>query len=309
MNYKKIIGRLLLIVFSCIASLSVAFAHSGSLDSKGGHYNHSTGEYHYHHGYSAHEHTNGVCPFNFDDRTGWNSGTGGGSGSSNAKPDTDSLIEDETSDEPYRFLGVYAIPYLLYSIVPFAITALLFIYIFRESGFLSVIGALLIFLLPPIFQEKSQPFFAYFMGCASVIIGALSFMCIEEKTGAFQQKSQPIIQMDVAHDAFVYIYGGVDVYELVGKPSDCLVGADGLPASVATDGSTWGNVFTRSVSNNKRKFHRISCRYAKTGSVVNLVNIPYGSEPCAVCKPTSDVPEWYREYSRIACLKSKYEVT
>lgn len=31
-------------------------AHSGRTDSNGGHYNRSTGEYHYHHGKSAHQH-------------------------------------------------------------------------------------------------------------------------------------------------------------------------------------------------------------------------------------------------------------
>lgn len=50
---------LLLILFLPVA----AFAHSGGTDAKGGHYNHSTGEYHYHHGYSAHQHPNGVCPY------------------------------------------------------------------------------------------------------------------------------------------------------------------------------------------------------------------------------------------------------
>lgn len=46
-----------------------AFAHSGRTDSKGGHYNRSTGEYHYHHGYSAHQHENGVCPYDYNDAT------------------------------------------------------------------------------------------------------------------------------------------------------------------------------------------------------------------------------------------------
>lgn len=41
----------------------VAVAHSGGTDSNGGHYDSSTGEYHYHHGYSAHQHKNGVCPY------------------------------------------------------------------------------------------------------------------------------------------------------------------------------------------------------------------------------------------------------
>lgn len=43
------------------------FAHPGSLDANGGHYDRSTGEYHYHHGYPAHQHTNGICPYDFKD--------------------------------------------------------------------------------------------------------------------------------------------------------------------------------------------------------------------------------------------------
>lgn len=31
-------------------------AHPGRTDSKGGHYDHSSGTYHYHHGYPAHQH-------------------------------------------------------------------------------------------------------------------------------------------------------------------------------------------------------------------------------------------------------------
>lgn len=50
-----------------------SYAHSGGTDADGGHYNHSTGEYHYHHGYPAHQHTNGVCPYDFDDNTKQNS--------------------------------------------------------------------------------------------------------------------------------------------------------------------------------------------------------------------------------------------
>ncbi len=45
------------------------FSHSGRTDSYGGHFDRSTGEYHYHHGYPAHQHKNGKCPYNFDDET------------------------------------------------------------------------------------------------------------------------------------------------------------------------------------------------------------------------------------------------
>ena len=57
---KKII--LLLILF--ISILTMSFAHSGKTDSNGGHYDSSTGEYHYHHGYPAHQHNaDGSCPY------------------------------------------------------------------------------------------------------------------------------------------------------------------------------------------------------------------------------------------------------
>lgn len=61
----------------CLFSLIVApvFAHPGRTDGKGGHTDSGTGEYHYHHGYSAHDHYDmdgdGIvdCPYDFDDKT------------------------------------------------------------------------------------------------------------------------------------------------------------------------------------------------------------------------------------------------
>lgn len=67
--------RFFLLFSIFVLSCSLAFAHPGDTDANGGHYDRSTGEYHYHHGYSAHQHTNGVCPYDFDDKTGQNSGT------------------------------------------------------------------------------------------------------------------------------------------------------------------------------------------------------------------------------------------
>lgn len=70
---KKLIAVLLLVYF--ILSSSCVFAHSGGTDHKGGHYDKGSGEYHYHHGYSAHQHndmdSDGVldCPYNFVDKT------------------------------------------------------------------------------------------------------------------------------------------------------------------------------------------------------------------------------------------------
>lgn len=45
----------------------IAQAHSGRTDSQGGHHDYKNksglGSYHYHHGYPAHLHPNGVCPY------------------------------------------------------------------------------------------------------------------------------------------------------------------------------------------------------------------------------------------------------
>lgn len=65
---KKILLLLTPIVFVFLLSLS-AFAHPGRTDSQGGHRDSSTGTYHFHHGYPAHQHTNGVCPYDHDDKT------------------------------------------------------------------------------------------------------------------------------------------------------------------------------------------------------------------------------------------------
>lgn len=66
--YLRLICAALLL--PCLAF--VVHAHPGRTDVNGGHYDHSTGEYHYHHGQSAHQHFdidgNGSldCPLTFD---------------------------------------------------------------------------------------------------------------------------------------------------------------------------------------------------------------------------------------------------
>ncbi len=81
--------RYLIPILACILLLScctAAYAHPGATDANGGHYDHSTGEYHYHHGYPAHQHPDGRCPYNYDDRTGWNSGSSSGGSDSASRP-------------------------------------------------------------------------------------------------------------------------------------------------------------------------------------------------------------------------------
>lgn len=75
MGKKRIIITLLLLMLF----VPTAYTHPGRTDAKGGHTNHNTGEYHYHHGYPEHQHINGECPYDFVDKTGQTSSGGSGS--------------------------------------------------------------------------------------------------------------------------------------------------------------------------------------------------------------------------------------
>lgn len=57
------------VIFCFILIFTCASAHPGRTDASGGHWDRSTGKYHYHHGYPAHQHTNGICPYEYDDQT------------------------------------------------------------------------------------------------------------------------------------------------------------------------------------------------------------------------------------------------
>ena len=67
MNKKKLYIVIMVILMLIQVPLNI-FAHSGRTDSSGGHYNRSTGEYHYHHGYKAHQHIDGICPYDNDNK-------------------------------------------------------------------------------------------------------------------------------------------------------------------------------------------------------------------------------------------------
>ena len=86
-----------------------SFAHSGRTDGKGGHYNRSTGEYHYHHGYPAHSICGVNCPYNNIDATNHNSSNGAKSSKSTSKTQN----SEEPLWEKHLFilsLGVFTYP-------------------------------------------------------------------------------------------------------------------------------------------------------------------------------------------------------
>ena len=82
--------KILIFLFLYMMCAATAYAHAGRTDAYGGHYDNETGEYHYHHGYPAHEHIDGVCPYDFDDQT---AHTSGNSSTSTATPKPELHLE------------------------------------------------------------------------------------------------------------------------------------------------------------------------------------------------------------------------
>ena len=99
---------LILIGYILLLSLSLSvFAHAGGTDANGGHTDQSTGEYHYHHGYPAHYHTGGRCPYNFDDKTGQSSGSSSnGSNSQSSAGSGNSSNDDVAASDIIAYIGL-----------------------------------------------------------------------------------------------------------------------------------------------------------------------------------------------------------
>lgn len=98
--------RLLAFLLAFLLLLSpTVLAHSGKTDANGGHYDRSTGEYHYHHGYPAHQHYDmdgdGIidCPYDFDDQTD-HSDRGGSS--SQSKPSSSYDVQSTPRPSPKK---------------------------------------------------------------------------------------------------------------------------------------------------------------------------------------------------------------
>lgn len=64
---KKLFSLLLCFIFFMIFTIPI-FAHGGRTDAQGGHNDNINGGYHYHHGFEAHDHHGGECPY-FSDET------------------------------------------------------------------------------------------------------------------------------------------------------------------------------------------------------------------------------------------------
>ena len=75
MTSLRFFRKVFFVLLAMFCLITIVYSHGGRTDSKGGHRDRSDGSYHYHHGYSAHEHYDidgdgkKDCPYDFDDNT------------------------------------------------------------------------------------------------------------------------------------------------------------------------------------------------------------------------------------------------
>lgn len=288
---KRIV--LMLLPLLLFTSLTVsASAHSGRTDYKGGHTDHSTGEYHYHHGYPAHEHTDldgdGIpdCPYDFEDKTDHSSGSSHSSVSSPCAPSS------SVTSSPPRV-----------SPSPSPITAA----VEAETD-----GA-------------NTPYWFY----ASLPVIAYSAFKIKKKRKQKkieQEKQRRIAEEEkklfaAEKEKYQKQYGNVSTLSASDAPPSCFVGGDGLPAVSDKSGEKWGKDYTFYISSSGKCFHKKTCRYVSStlSREINAATIArrdfygfyrgnYDYSPCSFCRPVLPDMKWYKKYMDIQAIREKYDI-
>ena len=102
-NRKALLFAALILVCMFTYLPLTASAHPGGTDANGGHHDYNNvsglGDYHYHHGYPAHLHENGVCPYDYVDLTGQSYGSSSSSGIKSGAATTEQLLEESIQRE------------------------------------------------------------------------------------------------------------------------------------------------------------------------------------------------------------------
>lgn len=110
---KKLQKRTILTVVLCLSLSVTAIAHPGRTDANGGHRDKKNasglGSYHYHHGYPAHLHTNGVCPYENS------ASTSAASISSTVSSNSSKQKEQVTSSDIKAYINGLSIPSVNYN--------------------------------------------------------------------------------------------------------------------------------------------------------------------------------------------------
>lgn len=270
---KKIIKLLKILTICIVSSLfilpNLAFAHPGSLDENGGHYDHSTGEYHYHHGYPAHEHYDidgdGIvdCPYNFDDRTGENSGPSSASRENdNGRTYTTVIKNSEPKDKPSFWKDLLII----------------YISLFYITIPLTFLGVKWLVTLPTRIKKKR---------------------ILEQERIKAQE------EFNKQKEEFINSLNGTGIREKAGVPNNIKF-ENGLP--IDNNDRAFGT-FTVYISNNGKCFHqkRGCCSANKPAHYFRIKKHYRPCSKC--CNKDYSIPQWYKNYMSLKRKAKLYDIT
>ena len=337
----KKISLIMILTILCFTFSTVAFAHPGNTDSNGGHY--GPDGYHYHHGYPTHQHENGECPYDFDDKTGWNSGSSSSGSSHTSKTTSSNSVNTNTeakNQSQFDFILeiVLAFIFVAYPIslgcsfllFGWIATMLLKIslpgYAFELWIAVSVPIALIseycafddgsTIILPVLIFISIVFFFCYWYKLHMDNIAAQERMLQEEKRKE-QEKQEKLRQeqeklrqeqekFEQEKQYYTNKYGGKPAEQFVSIPPNIIIGDDNLPCEKDAK-EYWGENLTIFITKNGNKYHRSTCRYGEYP--YNIYRLSSYYSPCAKCKP-ANIPDktWYKEYLRIQQIKEHYGI-
>lgn len=265
----------------CIGSAS---AHPGRTDANGGHHVTATGEYHYHHGYPAHQHPDGVCPYaetkeekSIQERLDDVIESGGDSQASNT-------AEPEQENPRNQIGGLIALG--------------AFVTIFFVLPLLSaIIEGISWQLEKRKKQVKQEP-------------QALS-KPKPTKRAPVQPPMRTISKEGREHmiqaDAYREMCGGRSIREMAGVPENVYFDDWDRPNTLNRDPPE--DPFFVYVTKNGTSYHLRTCRLAKTASPMNICQaMAEGKQPCKLCRPMEKLPDFAVRYRELKRIQREYGV-
>lgn len=311
---KFILFFLLLLLCFPIVSL----AHPGRTDANGGHYDRSTGEYHYHHGYPAHQHTDGICPYDYDESTNESSYTpssklaehSDGSLNNTNNPSNINSFDTNKGDNPLEVFILFIVAALgicytlwivfsLLSLIPFLEVlkkpakwfASGVAYIASSIVFvpLAILG--IIFLIPSIpskiyhllFPKKKE----------------------EQEKAAKTQPKEPeptlnINKLNIKDVKIDPIWSKSKKKHITPDwliPNGFVIGKNNLPADTNAP-RHWGKTFTVYLNPTEHIYHKGSCKYVNPESCrpEHIIMVFRDNAPCNICNPKIPDFKWYFDY-------------
>lgn len=300
---QKISLYFTVLIVSVILLPIAASAHKGRTDDYGGHYDGSAGEYHYHHGFDAHQHYDingdGIpdCPYDYEDRTNHSSGSSGGSGNYTAvtvetnPPEYFTIVKDKE-------VPVYRIPmwiYVTFGIILIVIGIMVMIIrmLSRDNEEQKKIYDSKILSLQSKNDEERKRFENASIKCQELEkqIAIEKQKRLDKYRLVLNEELKEMLRDDIGEDYLC---------SLSNAPPGSYVDSFGMPHCI----SNGNDIFLFYVSSTG-KYHTIYCHHAKGCKEINALQIKNSKSkltPCFVCSPKLPDTDWvirYVQYSKI----------